>query len=318
MMTAIGIDLGGNNIKGVLLNEEGEVLHEALQSTTQHPSDSLSDDQQWKRSVANMVSELKSKSPSPVKAIGLAAPGLPNEGNTAIRVMPERLKGIENLEWASYLHEEEVWVINDAHAAVMAEAKFGTGKGINNLVMLTLGTGVGGGIIINGELYQGNYQMAGHLGHMTLDINKEDPGITGMPGTLESAMGEDTVSKRSFGRFHSTPELVAAYQRGEPFATYVWLDAVRKLALGLCSLCNLLSPDLIILGGGITKAGKSLYRPLADFMDVYEWKNVGKKILVEQAHYHDKAGAVGAAAFAFSRTPSRPIPDLRNKNLTEK
>lgn len=305
MMTAIGIDLGGNNIKGVLLNEEGEVLYEDLQSTTQNLTGLPSDDQQWKKSVAKMVQELKSRSPCPVAAIGVAAPGLPNEDNTAIRVMPERLKGLENLKWATYLDEKEVWVINDAHAAVMAEAKFGTGKGINNLVMLTLGTGVGGGIIINGELYQGNYQMAGHLGHMTLDINKEDPGITGMPGTLESAMGEDTVSKRSFGRFQSTPDLIEAYRKGEPFATYVWLDSVRKLALGLCSLCNLLSPDLIILGGGITKAGISLYRPLVDFMDVYEWKNVGKKILVRQAHYHDRAGAVGAAAFALNRLLSK-------------
>src|SRR5690606_22676405 len=207
--------------------------------------------------------------------------------------MPERLKGIENLEWASYLHEKEVWVINDAHAAVMAEAKFGTGKGINNLVMLTLGTGVGGGIIINGELYHGNYLMARHLGHMTLVINKEDPGVTGITGTLDRTIDKDIDSRRSFGRFQSTQELVTAYQRGEPFATYVWLDAVRKMALGLTSLCNLLSPDLIILGGGIAKAGKSVYRPLAERMVVYERKNVGKKILVEQAHYHDQAGAVG-------------------------
>src|SRR5690554_2395669 len=291
MATAIGIDLGGNNVKGVLINGKGEILYRAFQPIDESDTGNSGD---WKKIVARMVGELKSKKGGMVDAIGLAAPGLPNKANSCIQVMPTRLAGLENLNWGEFLLEKEVWVLNDAHAALMAEARFGTGKGLKNLVMLTLGTGVGGGILINGELYQGNDQMAGHLGHMTLDINKEDPGITGMPGTLESAMGEDTVSKRSFGRFHSTPELVAAYQRGEPFATYVWLDAVRKLALGLCSLCNLLSPDLIILGGGITKAGKSLYRPLADFKDVYEWKNVGKKILVEQAHYHDKAGAVGA------------------------
>lgn len=307
MITAIGIDLGGNNIKGVLLNADGEVLDHAFQSTALDTTGSKGDNQQWKQSVALMIRELKSKSPDAVEAIGIAAPGLPNKDNSAIRVMPGRLKGLENLEWADYLGEKEVWVLNDAHAAVMAEARFGTGKDVKNLVMLTLGTGVGGGIIINGELYQGNYQMAGHLGHMTLDVNKEDPGITGMPGTLENAMGDDTVSIRSFGRFKTTPDLIEAYVKGEPFATFVWLDAVRKLALGLCSLCNLLSPDLIILGGGITKAGESLYGPLMAFMDVYEWKNAGKKTPVRQAAFSDMAGAVGAAGFALNKMLSKQL-----------
>ena len=302
MTSAIGIDLGGNNIKGVLLNADGEILHHAFQSTRE---ENEGNNQQWKKSVAQMIGELKSKSPYVVGAIGIAAPGLPNKDNSAIRVMPGRLKGLENFEWAEYLGEKKVWVLNDAHAAVMAEAKFGAGKDVKNLVMLTLGTGVGGGIIIKGELYQGNYQMAGHLGHMALDVNKEDPGITGMPGTLENAMGDDTVTQRSFGKFKSTPDLIEAYLKGEPFATFVWLDSVRKLALGLCSLCNLLSPDLIILGGGITKAGDSLYGPLRAFMDVYEWKNVGKKTMVHQAEFSDRAGAVGAAAFALDRVGAK-------------
>src|SRR5690554_1087607 len=182
MATAIGIDLGGNNVKGVLINEEGEILYRAF-----HPIDQTDteNDGHWKVIVSQMVGELKSKSRDTIDAIGLAAPGLPNKINSCIQVMPARLEGLENLNWGEFLQEKKVWVINDAHAALMAEARFGTGKGLRNLVMLTLGTGVGGGILINGNLYQGNDQMAGHLGHMTLDINKEDPGITGMPGTLE-------------------------------------------------------------------------------------------------------------------------------------
>ncbi|MEX2594926.1 MAG: ROK family protein [Anditalea sp.] len=304
MATAIGIDLGGNNIKGVLLNATGEVIHQAVQATDQETTGSNGDGQLWKQTVSQMVLELKSKSPNAVDTIGLAAPGLPNKTNSAIRVMPGRLNGLENLEWAEYLNEKEVRVLNDAHAALIAEAKFGVGKGIKNVIMLTLGTGVGGGILINGELYQGNYQMAGHLGHMTLDSNKEDPGITGMPGTLENAIGEATIARRSFGRFQSTPALVEAYKQGATFATFVWLDSVRKLALGLCSLCNLLSPDLIILGGGITKAGDALYKPLADFMEVYEWRNAGKRTPVQQACFSDMAGAVGAAGFALNIVPS--------------
>ncbi len=305
MATGIGIDLGGNNIKGVLLNDKGEVLRQVFQSTDLGNTPYNGNGQQWKQTIAQMVLELKSKSAEAVDAIGVAAPGLPDQNNSAIRTMPGRLNGLENLVWSEYLGEKEVWVINDAHAALMAEAKFGAGKDLDNLIMLTLGTGVGGGIMINGKLYQGKYQMAGHLGHMTLDINKEDPGITGMPGTLENAMGDDTVSKRSFGRYSSTSDLVEAYRSGDSFATFVWLDSVRKLALGLCSLYNLLAPDLVILGGGITKAGDSLYRPLAEFMDVYAWKNVVGKTPIRQAFFSDMAGAVGAAGFALDKILSR-------------
>lgn len=303
MATAIGIDLGGTNIKGVLLNDAGKIIYQATQATS--PASTNGQGCHWKQAVAEMIQTLKSKSTMPADMIGLAAPGLPNETNSAIRVMPERLHSLENLMWADYLHEKEVWVLNDAHAALMAEAKFGAGQGIKNIVMLTLGTGVGGGILINGELYQGNYQMAGHLGHMTLDTNQEHPGITGMPGTLENAMGDATVAKRSFGRYQSTQALVEAYLQGDTFASYVWLNAVRKLALGLCSLCNLLSPQLIIIGGGITKAGDALYLPLADFMDVYAWKNAGRRTSVQQAYFSDMAGAVGAAGFALDKFRSQ-------------
>ena len=302
MTTAIGIDLGGTNIKGVLLNATtGEILHQAVQATESDVVGSNGHGSHWKQAVFQMVQDLKSKSAYAIEAIGLAAPGLPNSSNSAIRNMPGRLDGLENLVWAEFLGEKEVSVLNDAHAALMAEAKFGVGKGIKNIVMLTLGTGVGGGILINGELYQGNYQMAGHLGHMTLDVDKEDPGITGMPGTLENAIGDATVTIRSFGRYTSTKALVQAYLQGDAFATFVWLNSVRKLALGLCSLGNLLSPDVIILGGGITKAGDALYQPLASFIEVYEWKNSGKKTPIQQAFYSDIAGAVGAAGFAMYR-----------------
>lgn len=330
-MTAIGIDLGGTNIKGVLMNAGGDVIRQAVAATQSEPdpartgtssSRNAGDPRSvpgmgegpapgsleggtWKETVAGMVAELKTASPCPVEAVGLAAPGLANDTNSAIRIMPGRLQGLENFVWSDYLGLQQTWVLNDAHAALMAEARFGAGKGVGNIVMLTWGTGIGGGILIDGKLYSGNYQMAGHLGHMTLEVNKEDAGITGMPGTLENAIGDATVSKRSFGRFSSTLALVEAYRKGDTFATFVWLNTVRNLALGIRSLCNLLSPDLVILGGGVTKAGTALYGPLDDFLNVYEWKNAGRKTPLRQAQYSDMAGAVGAAGFALERTNAK-------------
>jgi glucokinase len=301
MVTAIGIDLGGTNIKGVLVNQEGQVLELVMKATDQSIDGKNDKNGNWKEVVYQMVNELKSKNSAQVNAIGLAAPGLPNDSNTAIRVMPGRLQGLENLIWSDYLQENQVWVLNDAHAALMAEITFGAGKGVKNAVMLTLGTGVGGGILINGELYQGNYQRAGHIGHLALDSHSDELDITGIPGALEDAIGNATVAKRSFGRFASTYALLDAYRKGDSLATYVWLNSVRKLAVGLCSLCNLLSPDVIILGGGITKAGDDLYNPLAEFMDVYEWKNVGNKTPVIQAQHGEMAGAIGAAGYAIKK-----------------
>lgn len=297
MTTAIGIDLGGTNIKGVLVNSAGEVLYRARRSTLGENGQ----EGKWQQVVYEMVQEIKANSFEQVAAIGLAAPGLPNETNTAIRVMPGRLAGLENLDWSAFLGEKEVVVLNDAHAALLAEAEFGAAQGAQNVVMLTLGTGVGGGIMIGGKLYQGNYQMAGHLGHLTLDADRHELDITGMPGSLEDAIGNATVARRTFGRFTSTYGLLEAYHRGDAFATYVWLNSVRKLAVGLCSLCNVLSPDLIVLGGGITKAGEALYGPLADFMEVYAWKGVGKITPVKQAYFSDLAGAIGAAGFALRK-----------------
>jgi glucokinase len=299
MAIAIGIDLGGTNIKGVLVNQEGEVLYRGRRAT-------LGQDGQWQQAVRELVQELKANAPEPAVAIGLSAPGLPNDTNTAIRLMPGRLAGLENLVWADYLGEKEIMVLNDAHAALLAETQFGVAKGERNVVMLTLGTGVGGGILINGQLYQGNYQMAGHLGHFSLDADREELDITGIPGSLEDAIGNATVARRTFGRYTSTYDLLEAYHQGETFAIYVWLNSVRKLAVALCSLCNLLSPDMIVLGGGITKAGEALYRPLAEFMAVYAWKGVGKQTPVCQAVHSDMAGAVGAAGFALSRSVTLP------------
>jgi glucokinase len=291
---AIGIDLGATNIKGVLINRQGEVLqYESCITNEKAATDII-----WKEAVASIVKKLQGKEEQSITAIGLSAPGIPNDDNTCIAFMPSRLIGIENFVWSGFLHKETK-VINDANAALLAEAYFGVGKGVSNMVMLTLGTGVGGSIFINGSLYQGFHQMAGHLGHLTVDANDKDLDITGTPGSLEDAIGDATVSRRSYGRFTSTRSLVEAYQTGDTFATYLWLDAIKKLAVGLSSICNSLSPERIILGGGIIKAEEALMQPLADFMELYEWRPGGKKTPIFIAKYQDYAGAIGAAVFAF-------------------
>jgi len=289
---SIGIDLGCTHIKAILVKEDGTVFKELREDTHEH------NDQHWKNAVARIIKELQSG--NQIKAIGLSAPGLANSTNTCIEFMPGRLPGLENFNWSDFTGER-VYVLNDAHAALMAEAKFGIAKNLKHVVMLTLGTGVGGGILIDGKLYQGVSQMAGHLGHVTVDARDSVKDVTNMPGSLEDAIGNLTVKERTKGKFGTTWDLVKAYEAKDSFATEVWLSSIRKLAASIASFINVLSPELVIIGGGISKAEELLLKPLNDYLSQFEWRPGGKQTPIRLAHFSDLAGALGAAGFALSK-----------------
>ena len=215
--------------------------------------------------------------------------------------MPGRLPGLENFKWSEFIGEQ-VYVLNDAHSALTAESYFGAAKGLRHAILLTLGTGVGGGILIDGKLYQGLSQMAGHFGHSTVEANSHALDVTNMPGSIEDAIGNLTIEQRSHGRFTTTFQLIEAYNKGEIFATWLWLSSVRKLAITIASAINILSPEAVIIGGGIAQANDALMKPLQSFLDLYEWRPGGKKTTLKLAKFSDLAGAIGAAGFALSKT----------------
>jgi glucokinase len=299
-MAAIGIDLGGTNIKAVMIDEKGNILHETRCSTNDNTQNN------WKQNVADTLNTLLQKTDHTAIPIGLSAPGLAGNNNDCIVLMPGRLQGLEHFIWSDYLNKP-TWVLNDAHAALIAEASFGAGKGHKNIIMLTLGTGVGGGIMINGELHQGLLNRAGHMGHVMLNADSDAWDVTNMPASLEDAIGECTIERRSFGKFTSTYDLLQAYKKGDALATYTWLHSVKKLAISLCAFINIVSPDVIILGGGIARAGKDLLEPLAEFMNIFEWHHSGTRTPVIQAVFDEYSGAVGAAGFALHKTLQHKI-----------
>ena len=289
--SVIGIDLGGTRIKAVALDNNGNVLHRLYASTNDNS------DATWRQSVKTSVEELQSKLMLSEFIVGISAPGIPDEKNSCIAHMPGRMQGLENFDWSSLLHHK-TYVINDAIAALMAEAKLGVARDKKNAVLLTLGTGVGGAILIDGKPYQGNFQKAGHIGHIVID-HEDEPDVTGMPGALESAVGNVTIEKRSLGKFKDTHTLLEAYRSGDHFAKWVWLTSVRKLSIGIASVINILSPECVILGGGITEAGKDLFEPLENFLSIYEWRPGGNRTTIMKAQFGDMAGAIGAACFAM-------------------
>lgn len=294
MKVAIGIDLGGTNVKGILMREDGEILKQHYIPTKDDAEG------KWRENVLEMVNFLKDFHQKPIDLIGLSAPGLANADNKCIAHLPNRLFGLENFIWEEYFGTKTL-VLNDAHAALMAEAKFGIMQGYKHAVLLTLGTGVGGGIMINGQLYQGLSQMAGHLGHISLNTNDDELSILGMPGSLEYAIGNCSIVRRSMGRFQSTHELVKACLNNDSFAIWLWLDSVRKLAIAIASLVNALSPEIVVLAGGITTAGDALFKPLSEFIELFEFRPKGKTTLIKQAKFADLSGAIGAAAFVFDK-----------------
>lgn len=296
--SAIGIDLGCTNIKAVLIDEGGAVLHQAREETQEQ------DDRHWKEAVRRIIAEFKTRSGGAIDAVGLCAPGLANSGNDCIACMPGRLPGLENFNWSEFTREK-IFVLNDAHAALTAEASFGAGRGLRHAILITLGSGVGGGILIDGLLYQGMSQMAGHFGHTTVDSGSQGRDVTNMPGSIEDAIGNITIEHRSHGRYKTTFDLIEGYRNGETFATWLWLDSVRKLAISIASSVNLISPEAVIIGGGIAQAGDALMEPLEKFLELYEWRPGGKRTPVKPAQFSDMAGAIGAAGFALSKTQNK-------------
>jgi glucokinase len=293
MNTAIGIDLGGTRIKGVAVTAEGNILHQLYTNTND------GDGAVWKKAVGDTVRELFKRTGDKATVVGISAPGLPNDRNTSIACMPGRLQGLENLEWKDFL-QHPAYVINDAVAAMLAEAKFGSAKTKKHVVMLTLGTGVGGAILIDGKPYQGAFNKAGHIGHMVID-DEGDCDVTGMPGSLEECIGNCTIAKRSKGKYVSTHDLLIAYRNGDEFANEIWLKSIKQLAIGLASVTNILSPEAIVLGGGITEAGRDLFQPLEKYLEQFEWRAGGNKVEIVKATFGDMAGAIGAACFAMSK-----------------
>lgn len=297
---AIGIDLGGTHIKSVLLAPNGSVLKQ-LHTPTQDDKGEAP----WKAAIKSCYHQLKAEAGSEKTVVGISAPGIPNEDFTAIACMPGRLEGLEGFVWADYMGLDQVPIVNDAVSALIAEHYFGAGQQHKNLVLITLGTGVGGALMIDGKIHLGFMQKAGHFGHLTVDSSSHELDITHIPGSLEDAIGNHNVSLRSYGKFQTSKELVDAYKVGDPIASYTWLTSVQKLAVSLSAIGNMVSPTCILLGGGIAQAGSSLFDPLGAFMDIFEWRLGVKKMEIKKVKFDDFAGAIGAAQNAFLQTESR-------------
>lgn len=286
---ALGIDLGGTRVKHILVSASGQTIEEGTHEFKQETA------MDWKKSIQSMVLQIQDRFPDHNLSIGLSAPGLVALDGQSIRHMPGRLQGLEGLIWSKALnHPKPVPVLNDAHAALLGEVWKGVAKGMQNVVMVTLGTGVGGAAMVDGHLLKGHIGRAGHLGHISQQLDGPTD-ICRTPGSLEWNIGNCTIKDRTDGRFKSTYDLVQASIEGDSFAKGVWERSVRYLAAGLTSLINILDPEAIVIGGGIAESGKELFEPLQRALNEMEWLVQDHRVSILKASLGEYAGAYGAA-----------------------
>ena len=293
MEYALGIDLGGSSVKAVAITPQGEIL------TRQMREFDAAEKLDWARTVAGILDAVSATRATAPSRVGLSAPGLAARDALSIACMPGRLQGLEGLNWTEYLKSPRpIPVLNDAHAALLGEAWTGAAANARDAIMLTLGTGVGGAAIVDGKLLKGHIGRAGHLGHNCLEVDGPRD-ITGIPGSLEVLIGNCTIRERTRGRFATTHDLVRAFEQEDEQATKYWLISVQALACSIASFINILDPEVVVVGGGIARAGKSLFEPLEKFLRPIEWQPLGHSVPVLPAKLGEFAGAIGAARNAL-------------------
>jgi glucokinase len=190
-----------------------------------------------------------------------------------------------------------VFIDNDANLMCLAEHELGAAKGARNAVCLTLGTGVGGGLIIEGKLFRGSSFAAGEIGHMPINENGPDCNCGGM-SCLESYIGNRRIAARVrhvFGRDIPLEEVSRMAAAGNRKAAAIWEDAGVKLGLALTGVVNLLNPDRIVIGGGVANAGKVLFSKVVETILSRAMVVQAKEVRVFKAKLGNDAGMLGAA-----------------------
>ena len=293
MKPAIGIDLGGTRIKFLAYDLANSEVLETLSEPT-NDGEFIHEKPAWIATITDRISKWEKEWDSSAETIGICAPGIADQKSSCILSLPGRLEGIENLNWSEALkRKERVTILNDAHAALLGENWRGAALQKDNVLLLTLGTGVGGAAIINGKLLTGHIGRGGHFGHMSLDPDGI-PDCVGTPGSLEDFVGECTLKERSQYKYKETETLMRDLLAGNQLAKQVFDRSINALAAGICSLINILDPETILLSGGITKANDSLLEPLKQELEKIEWRPQGHAVEIRIAENQEWAGTFGA------------------------
>ncbi len=308
--TMIGFDVGGTTLKAALVSE-GKILETVTQPTL---ADAAAEE-----TIENMVAlieQLKSKSQTPVKGVGMGMAGLIDAPAGVVITSPNlpRWKNVKLAEILSQKVDLTVALDNDVRAMALGELNYGAGRGAQNMLCMTLGTGVGSAIIIDGQIYRGASLSAGELGHlMVVPQGGRTCGcgnrgcletVAGTPGILNLAerfieRGLSPTLAKSAQDQELTPKLIfEAAQAGDPGASEIWQEVGQWIGIALAGVVNFMNPERIVIGGGISHAGEFLFEPLRRAIQRHAFERPAQAVTVCQAELGSDAGMIGSAVLA--------------------
>jgi glucokinase len=241
-----------------------------------------------------------------IEGVGIGCGG-PLDATQGVLIAPLHLPGWSNVPItarAASVFDRPAVLENDATAAAAGEHRYGAGRGSQNVVYLTVSTGIGGGVVIDGRLFRGSTGNGGELGHVTVDWRGRECRGCGRRGCLEAYASGTSIAERAeeAGLHGATAEDVAAAAlAGDATAQQVWAETCEALACGITSIANLFEPEVVVIGGGVSRQGEHLLGPVRELVHMQVIGPPGRTIRIVQAKLGDTVGVVGAAAVAYER-----------------
>jgi glucokinase len=311
----LALDIGGTKLAAGVVDGSGHVhsFHAAPSEPGRGPENGLERlFELGRRAIADAGTE--------VAAVGIGCGG-PLDIERGVLLAPLHLPGWRDVPVVALVSEafgRPAALENDATAAAAGEHRFGAGAGTRHMVYLTLSTGVGGGVIVDGKLYRGAMGNGGELGHVTVDWAGRPCRGCGRRGCLEAYASGTSIGERAAEALATwdrqsilaalerpTAEDVAAAARdGDALGVQLWDETISALASGLTSIVNLFEPELVVLGGGVTRVGEQLLGPVRERVKADAVRPAGSPLAIVQSALGDHVGIVGAATIVYDRLAS--------------
>ncbi len=307
----IGIDVGGTNVKIALVDSNGKIGYSNTIPTRAEMGYEYTINN-MKQAIKDLMTETK-LSAKDIEGIGFGLPGQVDFKSGIVRLITN-IPGWVEIPLAKMIEDEfhiPTRIDNDVRCAALGELNFGAGKGCQNLICITVGTGIGSGLIINGKLVRGASNAAGEIGHIKLQMHDGPICGCGDTGCLEAfasgpaivAMAEEYILGGKSTKYREmangndiTPFIVAeAAKAGDAVAKRIFTRMGEYIGIGMASVVNLLNPEKIIIGGGVADAGDILLNPLKETIKNRAMKIAGETVEVVPAQLGNTAGVIGAS-----------------------
>lgn len=309
MSLFIGLDLGGTNLKYALGDEKGEVIARFSKPSLANQKQEIILQNMFS-AIHDLLQEAEKKNES-ISAMGVGSPGCIDFKLGKLLGRAPNFEDWKDVQIKKHFEDKfkiPTWVDNDANLMALAEARKGAGRDYKNLLCATLGTGIGGGIILNNKIYRGAHYSAAEIGHIIIEYGGK-PCNCGNRGCLEAYTAAPAMVVRyrkklkKAGVMFDMPELSTEFifekaMLNEDLAKQTIIETCDYLGVGLASVANVIDPDIIILGGGVAEAGAEFINRIEQMVKQYTLHSIAKHLKVVKANLNLDSGIIGAILLA--------------------